>query len=562
MKKLFTLFLSIFLINTLLAQTTHLGTSGKENTTLANSGNVANVSDFPCQPFMVQLNEQLLSFPIEDSAYLKVCPSDIITFGAEAIFFDNYNNYIQTQSNTKFIWKLDNTPPDTGTTIMKTLFQPQILNYSLYGIDVNGCPSENVFKGIILVSGNPIISVNPTINAVANTPFYVSAGVQNEATLLFQPIEIQTATFPSNFINYDTVFLPDGNNISYNNDIVIWSFQGNQLLETIDQLKSINLNMEHSYLGDLSIRITCPNGQNALLKSFSEGNPAMTGTVANSCSSGGGGINLGVAIDAGTASECYLTPGVGWDYHFKPGATHCFGTGGPTTSYHYIDQCATTWTGPSLISSVPITDSNIVSAPVFYGSYQDLSSLIGCPLNGNWRITVTDHLTIDNGFIFNWGIEFDESLIPDSMSYTINVDSATWTGQNITPTGPFSATILNSNPEISNYTVTLIDEFGCEYDADFIVNTVLGVNDYDNSISQITFYPNPATNLINGSTSNTNWNNSTIELFDSNGKLLKTFVMKDGSIQIDLSNFAVGQYYIKSTNKNNSSHTVKIVVIR
>ena len=151
MKKLFTLFLSIFLINTLLAQTTHLGTSGKENTTLAKSSIVVNVLDFPCQPFQVQLNEQLLSHPLEDSVYTKACPSDILTFGAEAIFLNNNINYLQTQSNTKFIWKLDNTPPDTGATIMKTLFQPQILNYSLYGIDVNGCPSDNVFKGVIVV---------------------------------------------------------------------------------------------------------------------------------------------------------------------------------------------------------------------------------------------------------------------------------------------------------------------------------------------------------------------------------------------------------------------------
>jgi subtilisin-like proprotein convertase family protein len=517
---------------------------------------------YPCQPFTVQLNNQLLSHPIEDSFFTKVCPSDLVTFGAEAIFLNNNVNYLQTQSNTKFIWKLDYLAPDTNAILHKTFFQPMIKNYSLRAVDVNGCSSSNVFKGIIMVSGTPIISINPYIIASISTPLEVTANETEDATLLFQPVELSTDILALNFINYDTVFLPDGNNISYIDNIFVGSFSENQLLETIDQLKSINLNMEHSFLGDLSIRITCPNGQNALLKSFNVGNPVMTGIVANACSSGGGSINLGAVTDAGTASPCFLAPGVGWDYQFKPGATGCFGSGGPTIGYLYVNACGDTFTGPSLFPSIENSYTNTITTPVFYGSYQNLSSLIGCPLNGNWRITVTDHLSIDNGYIFNWGIEFDESLQIDTMFYTVNVDSARWTGQNVTPTGPFSATIFNNNPGISNYTVTLIDEFGCEYDADFSVNTVLGVDDFDNTKSPIKFYPNPASYFVNGSSTHTDWNNSTLELFDQSGKLLQTVVMSDSSIQIDLSNYAVGQYYIKSTNRNNSSHTVKIVVIR
>lgn len=562
MKKLFTLFLSIFLINTLLAQTSYLIPLGTESATSSSSNGVFHRTPLPCQPFTVQLNNQLLSHPIEDSLYTKVCPADIVILAAEAIFLNNNVNYLQTQNNTQFIWKLDNIAPDTTPILYKTFFQPMIKNYTLIAVDVNGCQSTNMFKGKILVSGNPIISLNSNINTSMNTPLLVDASPSSNATIQFQSVNILTDFLPVSFLNFDTVFIPDGSNISYIDNIFVNSFEENQHLENLNQLKSINLNMEHSFLGDLSIRITCPNGQNALLKSFNEGNPAMTGTVANSCSSGGGSIHLGCALDPGTASACYLTPGVGWDYHFKPGATNCFGTGGPTASYVYIDQCGSTWTGPSLIPSVPDTFTNIVTTPLFYGSYQDLSSLIGCPLNGNWRITVTDHYPMDNGFIFNWGIEFDESLQTDPVFYNITVDSARWTGQNITPTGPFSATIFNNNPGISNYTVTLIDEFGCEYDADFTVNTVLGVNDFDNAQSPIKFYPNPASYFVNGSSTNTDWNNSTIELFDQSGKLLQKVLMTDSSIQIDLSNYAVGQYYIKSTNRNNSSHTVKIVVIR
>lgn len=559
MKKLFTLFLSIFLINTLLAQTSYLIPLGSEK----DEGFVSSMSGvLPCQPFVVQLNDQLLSHPIEDSVYTKVCPADLVTFGAEAIFLNNNVNYLQTQSNTQFIWKIDYIAPDTSAILNKTFFQPMIKNYTLRAVDVNGCSSSNVFKGIILVSGTPIISMNPNINATINTPVLVVAGEEENATLLFQPVEIETDFLPLDFSNYDTVILPDGSNICYNDDIWVGSFQENQHLVSVNQLKSIKLNIEHSYLGDLSITLICPNGSSAVLKSFNAGVPIVTGVISNPCSTGGGNVNLGCSYDPNVSSPSYLTPGLGWDYYFKPDATNCFGTGGDTVLYSFTDAYNQTLIGRAL---TPSTQSPFITTPYTptnFGSYETLDNLIGCPLNGNWRISVCDHFTLDNGFIFNWGIEFDESLQIDSMSYTVNVDSARWTGQNITSTGLFNASILNNNPGISNYTVTLIDEFGCEYDADFTVNTVLGVNDFDNTQSPIKFYPNPASYFVNGSSTNTEWNNSTIELYDQSGKLLQTVLMTETSIQIDLSNYAVGQYYIKSTNRNNSSHTVKIVVIR
>lgn len=540
---------------------TFVFTSGSGN----GLGWVADVSCvFPCQPFQVQLNEQLLSHPLEDSIYTKVCPLDLVTFGAEAIFLNNNVNYLQTQSNTKFIWSFQQMPSDTGAVINKTFSQPMINYYILSGVDVNGCPSSNFFRGKLLVSGNPIVSINPIINGFTNIPLPVTAGEDENSTLLFQNIDIQTNLINLNAVNYDTVFLPDGSNMCYHDDILIGSFSENQNLISVNQLKSIKLNVEHSFMGDLSIRITCPSGQVAILKQQFTNIPPMEagGVIATSCSAQGGSINLGCAPDPGTASAGYLVPGIGWDYEFRPGATGCFGTGGPTIGYNYTDQFTQSWTGPSLVPSVQNSYTNTPTSPVYYGPFQDFSSLIGCPLNGNWRLTVCDHWAIDNGFIFNWGIEFDESLQVDSMTYIINVDSARWTGQNITPTGPFNATIYNIEPGISNYTVTLIDEFGCEYDENFSVNTVLGVNDFDNVQSPIKFYPNPASYFIYGSLSNSDWNNCTLELFDQSGKLLQTLIMKDSSIQIDLSNYAVGQYFIKSTNKDNSSHTVKIVVIR
>ena len=57
----------------------------------------------------------------------------------------------------------------------------------------------------------------------------------------------------------------------------------------------ICINIEHSYLGDLDITLTCPSG--------------VTLTLMDTYTGGGGTTFLGDALDDGT-----LTPGIGLDY--------------------------------------------------------------------------------------------------------------------------------------------------------------------------------------------------------------------------------------------------------
>jgi subtilisin-like proprotein convertase family protein len=517
-----------------------------------------------CQNFTIQLDSQIVSHPILELNEFKICEGDTLIIGAIADFPNNNEGYVQTQSNTKFIWQFESMSIDTAIIVHKPFDQPVIKNFILRAVDVNGCNSSNQIYGKILASGNPIIEIESNIIVPVNTTVLLNASQNDNSTLLFQPIEIPRPPVPIVYLNEDTVFLPDGNNICYNDEISIMNFSNNQVLINPFQIKSIVLNMEHSYLEDLSIRITCPSGKVAILKSYSSSFPAMSpgGVVANACSSMGGSTNLGCAIDAPSYNLCYLSPGIGFDYEFRPGSTGCFGTGGSTVECNFIDQCGTNWSFPTLTPSIPNIYTNIPTPPVYYGSFQNLSALIGCPLNGNWKITVCDHLAVDNGYIFHWGINFDESLQANPIPYIIGVDSVTWTGSNLTPIDLFSASVYQTNPGLYNYSVSVHDKFGCNYDTTLTINTTVSVENFSNEQSPIKFYPNPATYFINGSTSNTDWNNSTIELIDQNGKLLQTVSMTDSSIQIDLSNYAVGQYYIKSTNKNNNSHTVKIVVIR
>jgi subtilisin-like proprotein convertase family protein len=512
-----------------------------------------------CQPFTIRLNSELASHPILEMNEIQICLNDTLSLGVIADFPNNNVSYQQTQSNTKFIWKFEMMEQDTANVIYKHFNQKTIKNFNLRAVDVNGCSSSNQINGKILVSGNPIISIDSSIIAPINTEIFLNAGQETNSTLVFQPIEIPLPPIPSSYYNYDTVFLPDGNNICYNNDITILNFDNDQVLNSLQLLKGIVINMEHTYLEDLSIRITCPSGQMAVLKTYNGTIPAMSpgGIVANACSSYGGGINLGCPVDAPSNNLCYLAPGVGFDYEFKPGATGCFGLGGSSVESSFTDPCGTNWTLPSLKPSTSNNYTTTPSTPIFYGSYQNLSALIGCPLNGNWRITVCDHVTYDNGFIFNWGIKFDESLQANPNPYIVGIDSVTWNGPNLTINTPFSATAYHNSAGIFNYTASVHDHFGCIYNAPFTINTAVTIEDFSTEPSYIKIYPNPTKGFIH--ISNEKEAIKMVQLYSINGKLLLEQNGDSFSIDIDLNNYQSGVYICKVITANGDSKYAKVI---
>jgi uncharacterized repeat protein (TIGR01451 family) len=156
----------------------------------------------------------------------------------------------------------------------------------------------------------------------------------------------------------DTTYLPDGTGVSYTTSILVSGYVAGQTLSSLNEFLGICVNMEHSFLGDIDISLTCPNNQSIVLEN-----------------QGGGGANLGIPNQVEQTA-----PGIGYDY------------------------C---WTqNPEFGIMSEVAGSNQTLPAGSYTSFQALSDLIGCPLNGDWTITVTDHISVDDGYIFNWGINF------------------------------------------------------------------------------------------------------------------------------------------------------------
>ena len=58
-----------------------------------------------------------------------------------------------------------------------------------------------------------------------------------------------------------TLALPDGTGASYSTDLTITGFLPGQTMANASDLDNICIDMEHSWLFDLDIELTCPNGQ-------------------------------------------------------------------------------------------------------------------------------------------------------------------------------------------------------------------------------------------------------------------------------------------------------------
>ena len=75
------------------------------------------------------------------------------------------------------------------------------------------------------------------------------------------------------------------------------------------------------------------------------------------------------------------------------------------------------------------------------GSFQPLQSfnlLVGCPIDGDWTLTITDNIGIDNGYIFEWGIVINPAVNPNSEFYDVAITNGEWISPTVVGISDFS----------------------------------------------------------------------------------------------------------------------------
>jgi gliding motility-associated-like protein len=253
----------------------------------------------------------------------------------------------------------------------------------------------------------------------------------------------------------ERIFLPDGvpcgtMGCSYRSPVTFTAFESGATITSAEDIKYLRLNIEHSWIGDIYVGITCPSGQKASLINYSgEGSSSCTSTIPSNHRGWSTGDNVAVGTFLGsvrdeesTYSQCDSTasgnePGRGWNYCWSSNTTSGYTYAHASENDDGIIYRSGHAHANSNASTI-IDSSNVAAKTNFYHPNQNFESLIGCPLNGNWYIEVLDGWSGDNGYIFEWELSLDADLIPPD---TCVVDSFLVTGYGVTKENDSTFTI-------------------------------------------------------------------------------------------------------------------------
>nr|MCS5663838.1 proprotein convertase P-domain-containing protein [Flavobacteriales bacterium] len=235
--------------------------------------------------------------------YYDICPGETLTLEASAQFPENNTTYFQSISNTSFSWYLDEILESNIQNFTYTFENSGGYIISLYAEDVNGCPTAGPVNVFVRVGGGA--TINPSVEPSSVCPGLVaSIGPDSSSDLLFSTA-IEGGSWESTPCEdefSEPLSLPDGSGVTYNTEIVLACFGEGQLLTNVNDIISVDINMEHSYMGDLDIYLTAPNGIQITL--FEQA---------------GGPTWFGEATDNDSNPD---NPGVGYDYGWSMNPTY------------------------------------------------------------------------------------------------------------------------------------------------------------------------------------------------------------------------------------------------
>ncbi|MHC1706654.1 MAG: PKD domain-containing protein [Bacteroidales bacterium] len=408
----------------------------------------ADISCIPlCQQVFVGLDTNLTSPHLNDTGYITACPNDTMHFVGVGVFPQNNILYLQQDTTSTFIWSFGDGVVDTGRFVQHHYDSVRGYDVQLTIIDEMGCVSTNALGLRVCLSDKPIqyLQQPPAVCQYDSLTLFV--GYLSGSNVTVDPIHHEQ----SSSLKYDSAtFIPDGGYLAgqcYNTNVTFNVFMPGQTIQSAADILSVSLNMEHSFVGDLQMNLICPNGQTAVMKEYIQQGGAYLGIPY-------GGDNH-QSFDCTSPPSCLTDPaqnpaGTGWTYVFTP----------INPEYNTMQSYANT--GNTTPLPPGINNATIDSSS--YLPFEDFNSLIGCPLNGTWNLQICDYWAVDNGWVFWWQLNLDPNLLPGNWGYTCRIDSCEWSGPFMANHTDSTLTIYPTVAGNYQYTVTLIDNFGCSYD--------------------------------------------------------------------------------------------------
>lgn len=421
----------------------------------------------PCQRVLISLDSlQSTHIPHLDADdgyyYVDVCPYDTVHFVVHCSYPDNDFSYHQDDATTLFLWDFDLEAYELiGANSHDHYFTPgRGYDVAISAKDVSQCPSLIPITFRVRTSKNPIKGITTQPPACTGDEIHLSVGYDNLSSLQLTPIGSEQIT---SLAVVDTVFLPDGISCPpygyyYRSYVNFTSFAPNATITSANDILYVRLKIEHSAIEDIRISLVCPNGNRCKI-------------VPDYQYDGWGGVthyfrtNLGVANRLQDVVSCNASQnpmGIAWNYVWSNNTTLGYQYANTTNSYcyepgniHYTNNPY--WDDGN--NSYKIDSTDVANMTQVYKPLENFSGMVGCPLNGSWYIEIEDVWTNDNGYLHEWEMALDPSLLPQNWSYDVEVDTIFISGP-----GALGTYIIPTQSGNVPYTVNVIDEFGCLYD--------------------------------------------------------------------------------------------------
>lgn len=383
-----------------------------------------------CQLIQAELINTIPIAQPQNNGWIDVCIGESIFFEGTGRYPQNGLVYEQSNENSILEWDFGDGSFAFGNSVSHSFQKPGGYKVSLLITDQFGCTSSNFIIQRVRVSTDPHFQIGDLPDELCLGEILELSGSKGTDDTS-STVEVFTTQddFLFSGVRSDSLALPDGNGTSYETSIRFTDFSPEQVLMDISDLLSICVDIEHSWLHDMEISISCPSGQTVILQEQ---------MIINN------EVYLG---DPNDNDDTNPIGGKGKVYCWVPDALN-----GTFTEFANSN------------------DNTSPSKPYFlpggnYNSFEDLENLLGCPLNGDWTIKVTDLWGQDNGFIFSWGIEINPALYPEIEVFQPTITNFQWQNQpDILSYSPDRIIVQPENVGTASYTFTAEDNFGCSHD--------------------------------------------------------------------------------------------------
>lgn len=464
---------------------------------------------------------------------VNLCMGDGVIFTAHGDYAMSSGWYTPSDATTTFTWDMGSNDTIEGVGLNSVHYEEyyKIACYEmiLTMTDVNGCTSAIHPQVRVRVAKNPLKTVFTLQDICNRDSLLVNIGYGGEnATLILDSIVFSEGDSKT----YDVkTFIPDGPHCSVNcyESLVTFSdFPSGSRVLSGDDVCSVCINYEHSFMGDYRLELVCPEGRSAVLKYGTECNysgqtncdPLVTSSTPQG-SYGGSGRYTGIPyggnndgtydnISGNYCDSIYNMYGVGYDYCFSRNAKYTLASGNnaATTSpipadyiadYNsnaiQVTQTFITIPAPYVQAGTTAPQSTVMTKKPsdhegkmdYYLPADNFDKLIGCSLNGDWSVKVCDFWGSDNGWVFSWSLDIC-NVSQGGCKYQVDIDSLIWEPDTSAQyhdyeLGRYRGLEVHRHNDLESYVMTpdtagtfpinvkIYDEFGCVWDTNTKITT-------------------------------------------------------------------------------------------